>query len=267
MSTQDLDAVLVEPMNGGKPATAARAAAASKKPVSWAATCVTAMLFLNSLLLVAVLVVLFGIKSRVEPAMHKVEKIVSSVESGEPTPELLSFTNKVLSSGAEYFFLGSFDGTLSGYLKDLLRYDFASFAGTVKAFGASVASVFDSQSERGYEKNLHDAGALVASVAGKVEEGFKGYEGGAPAANPALSDGIFRVDHVLDFIKANANATAWRNAATTCKSFSATFSSVAWYGSYEGAGSLSTHTWDWRSSMQSFTEYLNEICGRLEQLP
>lgn len=233
-----------------------------------ASLCVSLVLLINTACLVAVLVAVLGARSRVEATLDKVDQIIDEVHSGKPSAGTLQTTNTILSSAAGYFFLGSFDGTITGYLQNLFLYDFVGMAQDLKGFATNVESVFAdvNSSSHGEERAFLTGARAVKSIAGAVASAFQNVQGATVAPDQAaMSEGIFRLDGALQFVRSQASAPAWKDAAGICKQFVASMNAVQWYGSWVDADGT-TRDWNINSDMHTVLTRVNDICVRLARL-
>jgi hypothetical protein len=233
---------------------------------------VTAALLANTLLLVAILATVMHIKFRVDDTIDQADNIIQSVKSGEPGPDVVRYTERLFAAATSSFFLGSTDGTVAGFLQDLFRYDFSGMGSNVAAFASKIMATFQAapaptapcQSANGglgcVSPHLYNAMAAVQSIAGKIAN-FTNVNANA-SSNPAMSDGLLRLDTLLQWVRNQANATAWKSAASVCNAFTAQVSAVQWYGSFTDSDGV-VHTWDARSEIGKLSKSFDEICGRL----
>lgn len=228
----------------------------------WGSVCVTLALAINTLLLVGVLVAVVGVRGRVNETLTKVDQIVDAVESGKPTSSMLEFSNKLLSSATTYFFLGNWDGTVAGFVQDLLRYDFSGFASAYITFANKFGPAFSSSSDS-VDQAIVTAMNAIKSVATQVQS-FQNVNANA-ATNAALSDGLFRLDHMLDFIRSQSNVQSWKDAAGVCQLFSTQLKTITWSGSYVD-GNGNTRTWNIQDTMNQVTDKMTSICNKVNSV-
>lgn len=250
------------------PMPAAPSAAPKKASNTAANWCVSIVLFINTACLIAVLVAVMIVRSRVEKTLDSVDTIINEVQSGKPSAGMVSTANTVLSSAAGYFFLGSFDGTIAGFVQNIFLYDFSGMATDFVVFSQRVEAVFADVNSTSYEVNrvILTGARAIKSIASVVQAGFHNVNGATVAPDSAaMSDGIFRVDHIVHWLRSQANTNAFKTAGVVCGDFTQQMERVVWTGSWVDANGVQ-RTFDIRDGMHSVLIRVKDVCQRLAKL-
>ena len=265
-------ALPVTALSLGSPSTGPGEAPLRRKVLS---VVVTSVLLLNTVLLVAMLSVMLHVKVRVEDSLDHADHIMSAVESGDPPPEMLRFGGRLFSSAVTTFFFGASNGTVAGFLQDLMLYNYSGYGSSFvqftqrlqTAFVAEPPSTAPCHSFNGglgcISGNVYDAASLINSIASRVAQ-FTDVTG-SDASDPAFSDGLLRLNTLLEWTRAQTNATAWKSAASVCNAFAAQVSGISWYGSYIDTNG-NVQTWDARTAVSQVVGSVEEVCGKLVTL-
>jgi len=234
---------------------------------------ITGALVLNTLLLVAIFGCILHVKLRVDATIDHANGLMSAVESGNPPEGIRTFASRLFSSAASTFFFGDSDGTIAGFIQNVMLYDFHGLGQQFITFSSKVATAFTAppapsapcqQSNGGpgcASPTILTAANAINSIATKVGT-FVDVTTGTQSATPAFSDGIFQLDSILDWVKSQANSTAWSSAGVVCQNFATAFGGVSWYGSFIDSNG-NQQTWDIRSDVTKAMTGFNEVCGRI----
>ena len=110
--------------------------------------------------------------------------------------------------------------------------------------------------------------SFVASVA-SVMVPFQQVSGmpvsGMPLGVPAMSDGVFRLDLFLNWLRAQTVDADWKNAATLCRQATTRLRQLSWIGTYLNTDGNSV-SWDINNKIADITQYVDQVCSGLQNL-
>jgi hypothetical protein len=143
-----------------------------------------------------------------------------------------------------------------------LLYNFSGFGNSFASFATKAAVPFESATD-GISVDITTYLHAIKSIANQVAT-FQNVQGTA-VTNAAMSDGIFRMDHMMEFIRSQADAQSWKDLGTVCNAFATQMEAITWSGSFvDGTGNQKT--WDISSTMQTITDKMTEVCSKASQI-
>jgi hypothetical protein len=131
------------------------------------------------------------------------------------------------------FLLGSINGTVAGFVSDTLSADVASVGTQWMPFAFGVANNF-MQAASQYNTSEYASVGSVASIAASVSQRVGTFVNLEPAtaADPALSDGVFRLNTLLQWIASQADPASLDAAAKAVVRLSDAVAGQSWNISY-----------------------------------
>jgi hypothetical protein len=219
-------------------------------------------------------------------------------------PALVKASVKFLRDTSSAFFLGSSNGTLTAFVENTLMFDFAGAGQQVENFAGSVFNAFATKAANDptcyqsvtcqqsymnvqcsngnwywceFQGQQFDCGSctyagiasfasVVTSVASRISALPPMNSNEAAASNPALSDGVFRLNGLLSWVQAQANPEAWRDAGRRCNEFANHVNDINWAGNYTGSDG-SSQNWDANQQIQPIVLHVMRYCNVFANLP
>ena len=109
---------------------------------------------------------------------------------------------------------------------------------------------------------VSDAFSAIDSVASKIGE--MSPVSAAQSQDAAFSDGLLRLDWILNWIDAQTNKRAWADTAAACLDLNSKIAQVEWRGCYF-SGSQG-HCYDGVDFMKHLTNEIHRVCTELKAL-
>eukprot|EP00759_Apiculatamorpha_spiralis_P005060 PhF_6_TR13012/c0_g1_i2/m.20620 len=198
--------------------------------------------------------------------------------------------------GASEFFLGDVNGGIANFLSNIFSYNFGFFGFQVNQFAQTVNSVVTKKpapSQCFLPKPCTSAGrlecpdghheycstdhsivncapaactapyiamgsSLTSSVANVVAQLSPVYNP-SPNRPAAFSDGVFRLDRLLDWVRNQANYPAWQNSASLCSRLSDAIGGMYWSGTFRHRDGT-YRSWDVNQQVQQVLSYVGQVC-------
>eukprot|EP00672_Neobodo_designis_P015652 CAMPEP_0174829314 /NCGR_PEP_ID=MMETSP1114-20130205/1865_1 /TAXON_ID=312471 /ORGANISM="Neobodo designis, Strain CCAP 1951/1" /LENGTH=333 /DNA_ID=CAMNT_0016063057 /DNA_START=65 /DNA_END=1066 /DNA_ORIENTATION=- len=217
-------------------------------------------------------------------------------------PEAAVALSQLVQNATTAFFLGSPDGTVSGFLEDLFETDFAGVASSIVPLATKVANKFEERQSspdctkyvectqwgslqcpnNGPTRWCDNAGQVVncgncpfaeaAEISSKAESVLRRVAdvrtvtpvGGNNTAPAAFSDGLLRLNSVLSWVSKQGDVTSWARAARACNDLADSVDNVNWSGNYSSNGGSAN--WDANSQVLSVTSRARQYCSLLGEL-
>jgi hypothetical protein len=182
-----------------------------------------------------------------------------------PSPQLSFTTAKLMSDSLKVFFLGSSTGSLPQFIQaSIFNEDYASVSTPISQLATSIRNSF-AQSPDDTNKQIASYADLVVSVAEKVAL-WQRLGNSSDVSNPAFSDGIFRFDGIIEWIKTQgASGPDVKSAAEVCNMFLIQLGNINWSGSYIDRNGHRT-TWDVNSDIRSAIGDIQPVCLYLSRI-
>ena len=271
---------------------------AATKPSAMPST-TTLLLGLNTVLLVALLV-LAG--AAYHDVAKKSAAITEVFTSPTPSPVAVAAMSRMAQAVAGDFIFGAADGQVSDFITGVLTTDFGSIARGLYNISTQVESAFQNQVKpiscwypvqcthqgtltcpsTGRQVYCYNSNEIVncatqsclassmitgASVTASVANVMLSFQrvSGVPLGAPAMSDGVFRLDMFLEWVRAQTVNADWSNAATLCRQVTTRLRQLSWSGTY-----LNTNgdpvSWEFNNKMDDITQYVDQVCSGLQNL-
>lgn len=230
---------------------------------------------------------------------------LSANQEAELTGQLINAIYKksgpLLSNVTTAFVFGDVQGLIGEFFINVFGYPFNDFAASVESNSGAIAQAFRQVQaacprprvceiqgllecpngrfvncyEIGQQVNcardcdvyepVIDAFSVVNSVATVLRTKWQDVPIPASSATAAFSNGLFRLDVVLTWIKSQVIAQPWRDAGINCLQFVAHVRSIPWIGQFIDSNGDQTE-WDARSQVQSISEPVLKVCEAIAQV-
>jgi len=207
-----------------------------------------------------------AVSNKVDTVLN--EFIVFNPTTGDvigPSTGLSFTTARLLSDSLKIFFLGSNTGSLAQFVQaSLLTQNIAAVATAITPLATSIRNSFNSSTD---ETNLYIASYadLVVSIMDKVRQ-WQPLTNSTNMDSPAFSDGIFRLDGIIDWVKTQgASGPDLRAAGTLCGQFLIQLGNINWSGTYQNRYG-NRETWDANYDIRNVIGDVQPVCQYLAQM-
>ena len=220
------------------------------------------------------------------------------VTSPKPSPQVIQRAAGALRDLSDTFFFGSVNGSVATFALQLLHSDIGGIAGQVSNFADRVFRAFNvpppttceqmvrcqqggelfcPNGERrwcnyaGQDVNcaslecvaphVAHVASLISSVAGKIKL-VRPYPVNSSNSPAAFSDGIFRLDLLLDWVNSQLDASDWVTAGRACQNVAAQVRTIDWTGMYiDDRGRR--QNWNENKRVRDGVDYVLQVCDNI----
>ena len=256
---------------------------------------------ISKILIAADVILLVAIICVVGLTMHARAGVAHRLHHTIHNPHLLM--PFVVQLGLEFFF-GSVNGTIAQFATQQLSSDVSGLAGNAVFMADALTKQFYAQQQSPYctqkttcpasgvtvvcpnnrpvycpqagmvvdcnyasciaNKSIHGS-SLVSSIASKLLWMHR-----PPVPYqwlPAFSDGIFRLDKMFEWVRAQLRRGPWHSAGFGCRFITQQVERISWRGIYFDAESGRYREWDANEGVRKVSDTVSQFCDALSGLP
>ena len=223
------------------------------------------------------------------------------VTSPKPSPQVIQRAAGALRDLSDTFFFGSVNGSVATFALQLLHSDIGGIAGQVSNFAdrvfpriqrptANLAATRRFGAKTGWRagylpkwraallsilfiKNVNCASpeciaphvahvaSLISSISGRIKL-VRPYPVNSSNSPAAFSDGIFRLDLLLDWVNSQLDASDWVTAGRACQNVAAQVRAIDWTGMYiDDRGRR--QNWNENKRVRDGVDYVSQVCDNI----
>jgi len=182
-----------------------------------------------------------------------------------PSQALSFSTAKWLSESLKIWILGSSTGSIPQFIQaSVLAEDYGAVATALIPLATSIRDSFSSAPDD-TNKQIASAADLVLSILVKVRS-WVPLQNSSDITNPALSDGLFRLDAIVEWVKSQGRTGPELAAAgSVCTVFLIQLGNINWSGTYTSPNGQ-PDTWDVNQGMRNFIGDVQPVCTYLSRM-
>ena len=205
---------------------------------------------------------------QMEPVLSVIEQNRdSSTVSAAAANAAITVLNDQIRDGLSDFILGSPNGTIGAFVENFLRSDFRGLAQKVESLASKVEnSFFSGCSEQWCMDAFARAGSFTSIVrsVSKIVANNAAWPSLQNATNPAMSNGLFRLNELNTWFSSQTYSSSWSNAGVLCLSFVDAVDNVYWSGNYRNSvtpGDI--NHWDAEHKVSEIARDVRDVCSML----
>jgi hypothetical protein len=220
--------------------------------------------------------------------------------TGQLIAAIYEKSQPLLSNATTTFLFGDVQGVIGQFFVNVFGYQFNEFATSVESNSGAIVRAFRQAQEKcpqwrtceiqgllecpngrvvncdymgetvncardcGVYSPVIDTFSVVQSVASVVRARWQDVPLPDSSALPAFSNGVFRLDLLLTWIKSQVIGDAWHGAGVNCLQFVSRLRSIPWVGQYISSGEPAV--WDARNQVRSISEPVLKVCEAIAQI-
>ena len=276
------------------------------KPSGCGNCCIGTLLFVNTLLLAAILGFAYTAYDEMDARAERLVAVVDIFENPNPNPTTVRALSALLRDTlSNVFFFGGADGSVPNFITNLLATDFASVATAVHRWSTAAMQTFEGNlypsqcasvpwtcpaqgqyrcgnssqwvwcQNQGQQMQCQQASCInvnvvtamsYASSVSRLLTNWQTIGSNTSDSTAAFSAGVFQLDELFAWLQAQTRLGDWKTAGDRCTTFTRQMRAISWNGTYVNTNGY-INNWDADSSIRQGLLYVDQICSTLAQLP